>query len=138
MDDPQFMDTVILIAEYNDDGALGFIINRKFARLLNELVEFSSSPAFPLYEGGPVDKGHLYFIHQHNDIIQDGTLIAGDVYFGGNFKQAIQHINNNTLTTAGIKIFIGYCGWDAGDLESEIADGCWEVNAYSNELVFSA
>lgn len=136
MDDPNFINAVVFIVEYNENGALGFIINKIFERPLNELAEFSSSPAFPLYEGGPVDKQHLYFIHQRNDLIPGGTLVKDNIYFGGDFKQTIKHINNKILATADVKIFIGYCGWDAGDLENEIAEGSWKVNAYSSENVF--
>lgn len=136
MNDPNFNNAVILIAEYNENGALGFIVNKIFERPLNELVEFSSSPAFPLYKGGPVDKEHLYFIHQRNDLIPGGTLIAGNMYMGGDFKQAIRHINQKTLTTADIKICIGYCGWDAGDLENEVAEGSWKQEDHMHDLVF--
>ena len=137
MDDPAFYDSVVLIVEYNKDGALGFVVNKVFEHSLNELVEFSSSPAFPLHSGGPVDKEHLYFIHQRNDLIAGGTFITGNIYFGGNFKQAISCINNNHLTTADIKIFIGYCGWDADDLENEIAEGSWEIADPAKYEVFS-
>lgn len=137
MDDPNFYRSVVFIAEYNEDGALGFIINKVFERPLNELVEFSSSPAFPLYKGGPVDNDHLYFIHQRNDLIPGGTLITGDIYFGGDFKQVIKHINNKTLTSSDIKIFIGYCGWNANELEAEIAEESWKEANHLSEFVFT-
>lgn len=122
-----FDHAVILITEYDEKGAVGFVINKPFARQLNELEEFKHSPAFPLYEGGPVDTDHLFFIHRRPDIIKEGRAIASDIYFGGNFKQAVTAINNKSLTISGIKIFIGYCGWNTGELEAEIAEGSWEV-----------
>ena len=137
MNDPNFYRSVIFIAEYNENGALGFIVNKMFERPLNALVEFSSSPAFPLYKGGPVDNDHLYFIHQRNDLIPGGTLITNNVFFGGDFKQAVFHINNKTLATTDIKIFVGYCGWDANDQEEEIKEGSWEKTNYPAGLVFS-
>ncbi|MFT4156157.1 YqgE/AlgH family protein [Parafilimonas sp.] len=137
MDDPNFYSSVVFIAECNENGALGFVVNKIFERPLNELAEFSSSPAFPLYKGGPVDNDHLYFIHRRNDLIPGGDLIAGDLYFGGDFKQAIKHINHKNLTTAHIKIFIGYCGWDAHELEAEMTAGSWQVTEFADGLVFS-
>lgn len=120
-----FENAVILITDYNDKGATGFVINKVFARTLNQLEEFKHSPSFPLYEGGPVDTEHLFFIHRRPDIVTEGKAIGDGIYFGGNFKQAVTAINNKSLTTAGIKIFIGYCGWNAGELEAEIAEGSW-------------
>jgi len=127
MDDAGFRDAAVFIVEHNGNGALGFVINKIFERRLNELVEFSSSPAFPLFDGGPVDKEHLYFIHKHNDLIPGGVRVSEDMYYGGDFKKVIAYINSKTLTTSDIKIFIGYCGWDKGDIEAEIAEGSWTV-----------
>ena len=135
-DDPIFDNVSILITEYNEKGALGFMIGQLFPRRFNELEEFKHSPAFPIYEGGPIDQEHLYFIHRRPDLVEEGTLIAGNIYFGGNFKQAVTHINNNNLTEKDIIIFIGYCGWDAGQLEEELEDGSWIVT--DEEIVFPA
>lgn len=137
MNDSNFYRSVVFIAEHNENGALGFVVNKVFERPLNALAEFSSSPAFPLYKGGPVDNEHLYFVHRRNDLIPGGTLVTGNIYFGGDFKQAIKHINNKTLTTADIKIFIGYCGWNASELEEEITEGSWDLSDNHNEFVFS-
>lgn len=136
MDDPNFGSSVIFIAEHNEQGALGFMMNKVFERALNELVEFSSSPAFPLYEGGPVDQEHLYFVHRRSDLIPGGTAIIDDIYLGGDFRKALQQINNKNLTSGDIKIFIGYCGWDTGDLEAEIAEGSWEVKEPDVDSLF--
>lgn len=120
-----FEGATIIIAEHNDDGALGFIINQQSGRRLNELTEFASGPPVPLFIGGPVDQEHLYFIHQRHDLIEDSILISDNYYLGGNFKQAIEHINNQRLSTGEIKIFLGYCGWNSGELEAEIEEGSW-------------
>lgn len=136
MDDPNFKTAIVFITEYNNEGATGFVINKPFGRNLNELVEFISSPPFPLYAGGPVDKEHLFFIHRSNKLIPGGTRVTGNIYFGGDFKTAIGHINNGTVTGSHIKICIGYCGWDTGELEAEIAEGCWELAEAEAHIIF--
>ena len=134
MDDPVFANTTILITEYNEKGAMGFVVNNVYPRVLNELVEFQSSPAFPLFNGGPVDHEHLYFIHNRPDLIDEGVLIINGIYWGGNFKQVIENINAYKLTEEGIKIFVGYCGWDTNELEAEIKDGFWEVSKDTSDI----
>ena len=136
LNDTIFEQSVILITEYNEKGVLGFIINKSFGRMLNELEEFKHSLPFPIYTGGPVDQEHLYFVHQRPDLISEGKLIAEGMYLGGNFQQAVEAINNRTLTTADVKIFIGYCGWDGTELEAEIEEGSWTVEEGMNEEVF--
>lgn len=123
-----FENTLILLTECNEKGALGFVVNKPFHRRLNELVEFRHSPGFPLYDGGPVDREHLFFIHRCPDLIDGGTPV-GEAWYGGNFQQAVAAINNGSLTSNDLKIFIGYCGWDTGELEAELDEGSWEVVA---------
>ena len=131
-----FSQVTIYIVESNAQGAIGFVLNKPFGRSLHELEEFKHSPHFPLYEGGPVDQEHLFFVHQRPDLIEEGTLVGNGVYYAGNFKQAVAGINNKSLTANDIKIFVGYCGWDARELEAEIEEGSWEIVEGGRELGF--
>ncbi|MDI3321177.1 YqgE/AlgH family protein [Pinibacter soli] len=139
LDDTIFEDTSILITEHNEKGAMGFVINKLFDRKLNELEEFKHIRPFPLHDGGPVDREHLFFIHQRPDLIKDGTLTHNNIYLGGDFKTAVKLINDRTITEKDVKIFIGYCGWDANELEEEIAEGSWGISETetSFDLTFS-
>lgn len=123
-----FKDAVIFITEHNEKGAAGFVINRLFHRKLNELQEFSFASAIDIYEGGPVDNEHLYFLHTTS---LGGEPITDNIYLGGNFNEAVKQLTNGTLSSSEIKIFIGYCGWDAGELEAEIEEGSWNVKSGS-------
>ncbi|GEP96162.1 YqgE/AlgH family protein [Chitinophaga cymbidii] len=127
LDGTFFERSVIFIVEYNDKGAMGFVINNPFPRKLNELEEFKHIIPFPLYLGGPVDQEHLYFVHRRPDLIEGGTPVDAGILLGGDFKAAVKHIDEHTLTGNDIRIFIGYCGWDDGELDAEIAEGSWEV-----------
>lgn len=134
LNDSIFEDVTILITERNEKGAMGFVINKLFDRKLNELEEFKHGTPFPLHDGGPVDREHLFFIHQRPDLIEGGTLVSNNIYFGGDFKTAVKLINYRTISEKDIKIFIGYCGWDANELEEEIAEGSWEVSAQMTQI----
>ena len=127
LDESFFENAIILIVEKNENGATGFVCNKIFDRKLNELVEFRHSPSFPLYDGGPVGREPLHFIHHRPDLVPGGKEVAPHIYHSGDFKQAVTGINNKSITDADIKIFIGYCGWDAGELEAEIEEGSWEI-----------
>ncbi|MEY2918671.1 MAG: hypothetical protein RIS73_2385 [Bacteroidota bacterium] len=137
LDDSNFEHATIFIAAHNPKGAMGFVINKKFTRALNELEEFKQGITFPLYDGGPMDKEHLYFVHKRPDLIEGGTLISDSIYLGGNFKQAVAQLNNKTVTQKDIKIFIGYCGWDFKQLEEEVEEGSWKVADTNEESIFN-
>jgi putative transcriptional regulator len=136
LDDPNFDEAVIFITEHNENGATGFVVNKLFGRALNGLVEFKGSPPFPLYDGGPMDREHLFFIHRRPDLITGGTSVTDCIYFGGNFKQAIALINQRSILQTEIKIFVGYCGWDFNQLEEETAEGSWIVSDSNIEKIF--
>jgi len=127
LDGSYFENSIILIVENNNDGAVGFIVNRPFVRSLNELVEFKKSESFPLLEGGPVDQEHIYVVHNRPDLIKGTQSISNGMYYGGDIQQVIEAINVHGATQKEIQLFIGYCGWDAGELEDEVKEGSWEV-----------
>jgi putative transcriptional regulator len=117
----------IYLAEVNAAGVTGFILNRPFNRKLNELEEFLEAPAIPIYEGGPVDQEHLYLLHRCSGLVEGGAPAGNGLYYGGNFLQVIQHLQSGRLSAGEIRLFTGYCGWDAGEVEEEIKEGSWRV-----------
>ena len=125
LDDPHFEKVVIFIATCDANGAMGFVINKLFPRRFNELMEFKHARALPLYAGGPVKEEKLFFLHRRPDLIEGGTPVINTIYLGGNFKQAVQLNINHRVPDNDMQLFIGYCGWDEGQLEAEIAEGSW-------------
>lgn len=138
LNETYFAGATIYLTSYNADGAVGYIVNRPFGRSLHELEEFSHCRAFPLYEGGPVDQEHLFFIHRHPGLIAEGRLVADGIYISGDFSQVVKGIQNGNLNSNHLKIFVGYCGWDTGELEAEIAEGSWVVSQAEAATVFGA
>jgi putative transcriptional regulator len=122
-----FEHTTILIVKHNNEGTTGFVINKLLHKSLHELIEFKHSKSYPLMDGGPVDKDHLFVMHKRPDLITDGEKIHSDYYLGGNMEEVIEAINNNGINEQEIQLFIGYCGWDEGELAAEIEEGSWVI-----------
>ena len=120
-----FEHTTILLVEHNEKGSIGFVTNKSFEKLLHELIEFKHAKPFPLMDGGPVDREHLVVLHNRPDLIVGGEKISNDLYLGGNMAQVIEAINTRGATQQEIQLFIGYCGWDVGELEAEVEEGSW-------------
>jgi putative transcriptional regulator len=123
--DSFFENTSILIVEHNEEGSTGFVINKPVNKSLHDLIEFNHSKPFPLMDGGPVDRDHLFVLHKRPDLIDGGKPIPNGLYLGGNMEQVIEAINTNGVTDQELHIFIGYCGWYAGELEAEFEEGSW-------------
>jgi putative transcriptional regulator len=125
LDGTYFEGASIFITEHNAKGAAGFVLNKFFPRKLNELVEFSHAAAIDIYEGGPVDNEHLYFIHKDPSL--GGEQVKDGIYFGGDFQKAVKLLTEGQLASNEVKIFLGYCGWNSGELEAEIEEDSWEL-----------
>ena len=123
-----FEHTTILLVQHNEAGSLGFVTNKSFEKSLHELIEFNHSKPFPLMDGGPVDRDHLFVLHKRPDLIEGGEQIPNGLYLGGNMKQVIEAINTKSANKQEIQLFIGYCGWDVGELEAELEEGSWTLS----------
>jgi putative transcriptional regulator len=117
--------TTIFLFEHNEKGSTGFITNKLFGKSLNELIEFNHSKPFPLMDGGPVDREHLFVLHKRSDLIDGGIQLTNGLYLGGNMEQVIEAINTSAANDQEIQLFIGYCGWDVGELQAEVEEGSW-------------
>jgi len=122
-----FEDTTILIVEHNEAGSTGFVTNKPYGKSLHDLVEFNHSKPFPLMDGGPVDRAHLFVLHKRPDLIEGGKQLTNGLYLGGNMEQVIEAINTSSANDQEIQLFIGYCGWDVGELEAEVEEGSWSL-----------
>ena len=123
-----FEHTTILVVKHDKEGSIGFVTNKPFDKSLHELIEFNQSKPFPLMDGGPVDREHIFVLHKRPDLIEEGIQIPNGLYLGGNMEQVIEAINTSGATDQEIQLFIGYCGWDMGELEAEVEEGSWTIN----------
>ncbi len=134
--DPNFERTVILICEHNEEGSVGFVLNKPSILKFDEAVE--DIEVFPetLYVGGPVQQDTLHFIHRSSEL--EGSIqINDDLYWGGNYEQLTAMINNRMIDPRDFKFFLGYSGWSPGQLEEELKQKSWiVVNNATAEQVF--
>ena len=94
--DVSFNRSVVLLAEHNDEGSIGFILNKPLNYTINDLIpEIEAS--FKIYNGGPVEQDNLYFIHNIPDIIPNSVEISNGIYWGGDFETTKQLITKEEL-----------------------------------------
>ena len=135
--DLSFNRSVILLADHNAEGSVGFILNKPLDYSVNDLVP-EVDATFTIYNGGPVEQDNLYFIHNIPELIPNSVEISNGIFWGGDFEKTRDLINNGSINKDNIRFFLGYTGWDANQLESEMNANSWIVieNSYKNNIYF--
>ena len=134
--DLSFNRSVILLADHNDDGSIGFIMNKPLKYTLHDLIpEIKSS--FKIYNGGPVEQDNLYFIHNVPGLIPNSIEISNGIYWGGEYEITKALINSGKISKNNIRFFLGYTGWEEDQLETEMEENSWIVtkNNCENKLI---
>ena len=127
LEDPYFRRAVILLTQHATWGSMGFILNRPLDDV--SLNQFTNLPLadVPLYYGGPVATNTLHFIHSAGELVEDSVRIAENLWWGGNFEQLKFLLTSKLLPLDEVRFFVGYSGWDAGQLKGEFEDKTWIV-----------
>jgi putative transcriptional regulator len=138
LNESYFKRSVILLTEHNENGSIGFILNKQVDLRLNEaIVEFENFN-FPLYLGGPVGKDNIFYIHTLGKEVSGSTEVINGIYFGGEFEILKQLMNEGKVNEGNIKFFIGYSGWDPKQLNDELEKNSWIVAHATAESILKA
>jgi putative transcriptional regulator len=135
--DPSFMRSVVLVCKHSSkEGTFGFTINKKLHTTLNEVIAEMEGFTIPLFLGGPVQTDTLHYIHQYPQYFDDAVKITDTVYWGGNFETLKTLIKNRSIHPNKVKFFLGYSGWDPGQLDAEIIENSWIISPATSPIIF--
>ena len=128
--DYHFARSVVLVIDHNEEGSMGLVLNKNFSRLmtLNELVPaLATLPPIPLYKGGPIGRETLFYLHTLS-YLKDALPLGNGLYLTGDFDQMQQYILSGAPTQGVVRFFMGYAGWQKGQLKQEIEANTWLIN----------
>lgn len=131
--DPHFEQTVILLTEHNEEGSVGFVVNKSLEINFDDIVMKFPKFQSKIYHGGPVQEDNLYFIHRKGDLIPGSLPIHSDLYWGGDINPLRELIEMKLISPQDIRFFLGYSGWTPGQLMDEVRHNSWLI--LENEAV---
>ncbi len=134
--DVSFNRSVVLLAEHNEEGSVGFILNKPLDYDISDLVSEITVP-FQVFNGGPVEQDNLYFIHKVPHLINNSVEISDGIFWGGDFDKTVELINQRTISSNDIRFFLGYSGWASLQLDQELLSKSWIVvpNEYESGII---
>lgn len=125
--DYYFRRSVVLLAEHNEEGSFGLIINKPVEMFLHEVVKGFPQFDAHVYLGGPVKTDTLFFLHTKGNLIENSMEIINGLYWGGDIDHVKELIVLDLIKPADIKFFAGYSGWISKQLEGELSRNSWLV-----------
>nr|WP_157354256.1 MULTISPECIES: YqgE/AlgH family protein [Thauera] len=141
MADPHFVRTLTYIAEHNEQGALGIIVNRPIDMTLAALFERIEVPleaqgfeAQPVYFGGPVQTDRGFVLHRPVGDWHSTLKVSEDVGLTSS-RDVLQAIGAHG-EPKDVLVTLGYAGWAAGQLEQELMDNAWLTVPADMAIVF--
>lgn len=127
--DPQFADTVVLLLDVDDQGALGVVLNHPTTvPVADVLGSWSPEVSGPdvLFNGGPVGPDGALALGRLADPAEQ-PVGWREVFADVGIIDLDTPVELVTGGLVGLRIFAGYAGWGAGQLQAEIAEGAWYV-----------
>lgn len=139
MNDGNFKRSVVGLTEHNQEGTVGFVLNKPMNIKLDELVNgINTEEEFTVNYGGPVSKDTIHYIHNVGDLLEESILVKKGIYWGGNFDKLLFLIESGLITKKNIKFYVGYSGWSEGQLDAELLHGSWIVSEWYANYAFQS
>ncbi len=136
--DPHFRQTVVLLAEHTEEGAMGVVLNREADVTVGEAVPglayLAGGDDAIVHVGGPVSANAVTVLAQFADPERAALLIDEDVGF-----VPAEAADGEDLSGAVVRsrVFAGHAGWGAGQLEAEMEEESWIVEELHREDLFT-
>lgn len=139
--DPNFAETVVLLTDYNEKGAMGIILNRATGVKLSELlprIESLEQRDDPIYEGGPVERAEILMLVRSPQEPEHSQLVFEDIYLSSSADLLKRLAKESGRQDAPFRVYSGYAGWAPEQLETEVEAGAWHIFPATRALVFAA
>ena len=149
MKDDRFARTVIYLCAHSEEGAMGLIINQaqdlRFPDLLVQLGLIDEREAIKLPQptqdfivrhGGPVDRSRGFVLHSDDYMVESSMPVSDDVCLTATID--ILRAISNGKGPQRVLMALGYAGWGAGQLETEIAENGWLTCPATPEMLFDS
>ena len=134
-----FDKAVIYILSHNDEGAMGIVINHVIQNLSSSLIfshlniEHNEQNTMPIHFGGPVESQRGFVLHTR-DYNVDTFQLTTPIALSSNV-QILKEIASGSGPNKSL-FALGYAGWEAGQLDQEVAGNSWISVPATEELIF--
>lgn len=141
MGDPRFDKSLIFLCDHSEDGAMGLIVNKPivetdFAEICDFLdIECAQERDVSVLYGGPVDTQKGLVLHSPEFHTSKSNELSTSAYSLTGTRDVIEALAQGVGPKSAF-LAMGYAGWGAGQLESELQQNVWLVGTSDHDLIF--
>ena len=132
--DPDLAKSVVLLVRYEQQGAIGLIINSRSNVPLSEVFPALKTAQAPVYKGGPIAIGIRALLRSRSKP-EPGLHVFGDVSMISN-RRVMEDLMRAGTSPSTFRVYVGYVGWSTQQLKNEMALGLWRVLPGDAGVVF--
>lgn len=137
LSDHYFRRSIVYLTDHNEEGSFGFVLNKPVEISINEIVDDFPESDFPISVGGPVSNNTVHFLHTLGETIPGSVAVADGIWWGGDFDHIKALISSGLVKPKQLRFFLGYAGWSAGQLKTELEEHAWLVGKISPDVVMN-
>lgn len=137
LNDIYFKRSIIFLTEHNDEGSVGFVLNKPVNLQIEEIINDFPPFVCNISIGGPVSTNTVHYIHTLGEAIPDSIHVYNDIFWGGNFEAIKNLIEQKLVTKDQIRFFLGYSGWMPKQLAEELSQNSWLVCQINSGLIMN-
>ncbi len=137
MIDGNFKRSMVLLCDHSEEeGSLGFVLNKELDIPLNDLIADFPEIDCNVFFGGPVATDTIHYIHNVGDLLEGSMKVCDGVWWGGDFEQLQFKILSKEVKPKNIRFFVGYSGWESNQLHGEMNLGSWVISNMKANYLF--
>ena len=134
-----FEKSVILLCNYDEDGAFGLVMNHpsktKVKEVLSDEMQNNSAFDVPLLVGGPVQPESFWAVHSSDFLVKETTVLSKEIHLSS--AQDILNSLDEGNKVISYHFGSGYSGWGAGQLDREIQEESWWLGPLDESLLLN-
>jgi putative transcriptional regulator len=139
--DPNFSRSVVLLCTHTHEGAFGLILNRplltKGRVMVNLDPPVSTDRELQLWVGGPVEpqRSSILVGQEPDELGMPSAMRVADSLYLSTDPELLRRLLEPEPPDYA-RLFVGYSGWAAGQLEAEIEASAWLMSDVDREIIF--
>ena len=133
-----FNRTIVFLTEHTTEGTVGFILNRVIDLMVSSAVEGFDGWDEHLSVGGPVSPDTWHYLHTLGSKVPGSVPVIPGIWWGGEIDALRNLIATGTVGRDQVRFFLGYSGWEKGQLKRELKENSWVIAKVPPDVIMKS